>query len=137
MIKRHNKDGFNLLELLIVISIISILAVLAINNYQKYVRKSRRTEAISTLLNLQLAEEKYRVSNNSYGNLATIWNNQDNTENGYYTLTISNLSSSSYTLTATATSTQTNDKQASTLCNLMQINVDGTTVTKTPVSCWQ
>ena len=44
----HNKQGFSLIELMIVVSIISILAMIALPSYQNYTRRARFAEVIST-----------------------------------------------------------------------------------------
>lgn len=69
--KHHS--GLTLIELIIVLVIVSILATLAIPSYQQYMFNSRRSEAISALLGIQLAEEKFRTNNIQYGNLAAVW----------------------------------------------------------------
>ena len=65
--------AFTLIELLVVIVVISILLVIAVPTYQNFIRKGRRSEGLSALLALQLAEEKYRFNNVSYGTLAQAW----------------------------------------------------------------
>ncbi len=52
--------GFTLLELMIVVAVMAILAALAINSYSEQVRKSKRAEAIKTLVQFQMLMEKYR-----------------------------------------------------------------------------
>lgn len=130
--------GFNLIELMIVLAIIALLTYMALPNYQSYVMKSRRSGAISALLSIQLAEEKYRTTNANYGTLAAIWGGVTTTEGGYYALTITNLSATSYTVTATpqALGGQNNDAERGTGCNPMVLTVNGAVTTKTPDACW-
>lgn len=58
--KNKNQSGFSLIELMIVVAIIGILASIAIPNYQKFVRKSRQSEAKSTLEAIYTAEKAYQ-----------------------------------------------------------------------------
>lgn len=128
--------GFTLIEAMIVVVIAGIFATMAIPSYQNYIRKSRRNTAQSTLLSIQMAEEKHRANNTTYGGLADVWGGVTTTENGYYALTITNNTASGYTLTATGQNGQQNDSQGGTACSPLVITVNGATTTKTPAACW-
>lgn len=58
--------GFTLVELLVVMIVAAILAAIAIPSYQSQVRKSRRTDAKTAVLDLAQREEKYLSLNNTY-----------------------------------------------------------------------
>lgn len=58
--------GFSLTELLIVMAIVSILASITLPSYSSYVYKSRRSDAIASLLQLQLAQEEWRATYGAY-----------------------------------------------------------------------
>src|SRR5260370_6500079 len=60
--------GFTLVELMAVILVASILFAIAIPSYQSQIRKSRRTDAKTAVLDLAAREEKYFSLNNSYTN---------------------------------------------------------------------
>ncbi|WP_424244516.1 prepilin-type N-terminal cleavage/methylation domain-containing protein [Elusimicrobium posterum] len=60
------KKGFTLIELLVVVVIIGILASVAVPQYQKAVSKSRASEIFITLKNIELAQQRYFMSNNEY-----------------------------------------------------------------------
>lgn len=110
--KQHGQKqrGFTLISVMIVVAIIGILAAIAYPSYMKYVQKSRRQQAISVMHMIQLAQEKYRANHTKYAALDDLplpaqirsGNGGYETENGYYTLKISNADASSYTITATA-----------------------------------
>lgn len=61
--------GFTLIEALIVVAIMAILAAIALPAYQSYIRRSRRTAAKTTLLDVARREEAYYSTNNSYTTL--------------------------------------------------------------------
>ena len=130
--------GFSLIELLIVITIIGILAAIVFPNYSTYVQKGHRTDAISSLINLEAAQENYRFSNASY---ATTFVQLQSYSSGitstsplsYYSLSISAVTSTGYTLTATATGAQASD----TTCATITITLAAGVETKAPSTCWQ
>lgn len=128
--------GFTLIEIMISIAIVSILAVIAIYLYSDQVRRARRSDGTSTLAAMSNAQERYRLSNSSYGSLSQVWGGVTSTSEGYYTLSISGTSSTGYTLTATAVGDQANDSQDGTACNVLQLSVSAGTITKSPSACW-
>jgi len=128
--------GFTLIELAIVIVIVGILAAIALPSYQNYLYKSRRSEAMSALLSIQLSEEKYRMNNVQYGDLTAVWGGVTSTENGHYTVALTNLSGTTFTATATAQGSQANDTDNGVSCTPMSIVVNGASVTKSPGTCW-
>jgi type IV pilus assembly protein PilE len=130
--------GFTLVELMVVILIITILTVIAVPSYTNYVRKSRRTEVKSMLLDLAAREERYMATNGVYSNAVAdlgltgaSW--PVSTASGYYTIatpviTAASASTSTtaatpatYTITATAAGTQTQDTE----CNKFIVNNSG------------
>lgn len=129
---RKKLTGFSLLEIVAALVLVAILVAIAVPSYNSYQQKSRRSDAIQTLLSIQLAEEQYRLKNNSYGTLADVWNNETDTEGGFYTLAITNATATSYTITATATGRQADD---TTCANIILTYSSGNT-TKTPSECW-
>lgn len=128
--------GFSLLELVIVLAVIGILAVVAIPTYQSHMIRSDRTDAIHTLLAIQLAQEKFRMNNSQYGTLAQVWGGVTTTEGGHYTLAISNVTGTTYTITATAVGGQAADSEGSVSCSALVLTYANGTTTKTPKECW-
>lgn len=64
--RRSRAAGFTLVELMVVVVIVTILALIAIPSYNAEIRKSRRTEAKTAVLELASREEKYFSTANSY-----------------------------------------------------------------------
>lgn len=132
--RKHS--GFSLLELLIAIAILAIITVVAIASYGPYVRKGRRVDGINALLQISLAQERYRANNTTYGTLAQAYNSVTSSPEGYYTLAVSNVTATSYTATATAVGNQANDTAGSTSCATLTLAMSNGTITKTPAECW-
>ena len=125
----NKQKGFTLVELLIAVAIIGILASIALPSYQNYVRTSKRAEAKSDILKIQLGMERWRANNTTYP--STLSNAGFTDNNNYYDYSISGATGSAYTITAAATAgtSQVND----TGCTSLSINQSGT---KSPASCW-
>ncbi|MCD6048089.1 MAG: hypothetical protein K0S08_1736 [Gammaproteobacteria bacterium] len=137
LISRQKKIwGFTLTELLVSLVIIGILVSIAGVLYTSHVKRARRIDAIETLLSIQLAEENYRSDNPTYGTLAQVWNGVTTTSGGYYTLSITNVSATSYTVTAQALSAQSSDTENGTACSSLVVTMSNGTETKTPTACW-
>lgn len=128
--------GFTLMELMITVAIVAIIAAVAIPSFNSYLLKSHRSDAYTAILSIQMAEERYRGFNSSYGTLAQVWNNVSTTEGGRYTLAISNVSATTYTITATAVGGQASDSEDGTSCSSLSLSYSNGSVTKSPSACW-
>jgi prepilin-type N-terminal cleavage/methylation domain-containing protein len=64
--KNISKNGFTLIELMIVVAIIGILASIAYPSYQESILKSRRADAKGALLGFANAMERHFTETNSY-----------------------------------------------------------------------
>ena len=62
----QRRAGFTLIELMVTIAIVAILAAIAIPMFGEQMSKGRRSEAMSTLTNLQLKQERWRSNHGSY-----------------------------------------------------------------------
>lgn len=62
----YRQAGFSLIELVIAVAIVGILAAIAYPSYQEQVRKGKRTDATSGLLQLAQRLERCYTQYNSY-----------------------------------------------------------------------
>jgi type IV pilus assembly protein PilE len=98
---KHRNYGFTLIELMIVVAIIAIIASIAYPSYTDYVARAKRGDAKVSLLTLQLAQEKYRASNPTYGTTMAQLSLISTSNENYYTIAITSSTSTSYVATAT------------------------------------
>ena len=96
-----NKEGFTLIELMIVVAIIGILAAIAIPNFMAYQCKAKQSEAKSNLGNARTAQEAYYAERDTYGALSNVGFSVNTTE-ARYTYTMSNADTNSFTIQATS-----------------------------------
>ncbi len=102
------RNGFSLLELMLTITIVAILASIAYPSYKEHVAKSRRTDAQSALLQIaQFMEKNYTATGtyqlpSSAASLPFTSIPQDS-NNSYYTISLSNVTSTTFTVIATRT----------------------------------
>lgn len=68
---KYNKNGFTLIELMVVVAIIGILTAIAYPSYQESMRKSRRADAEGALLSLANGMERFFTATNSYCDTGT------------------------------------------------------------------
>lgn len=65
--RRIKAKGFTLIELMVVVAVIAILAAIAIPSYLEQSAKGRRAEAMRAVGEYQLALERWRAENPTYG----------------------------------------------------------------------
>ena len=117
--------GFTLIELMIAMVIMAILAAMALPAYQGQVNESRRGDAQTSLMQMHMSQENFRLQNITYGGATDI----AILASDFYTFSVSNVSATTFTLTATAKGSQTNDTGCTTLTLDESMN-------RTPANCW-
>ena len=122
--------GFSLVEIVIVVAILAIVVSLALPSYISHVRKARRADATSTLLNSAQQLERCFTRFNAY-NDAACSSPVGASADGFYAITAV-IDASTYTLTATPLGAQGSDP-----CGIFTLDHLGN---KTPVPgvnrCW-
>jgi type IV pilus assembly protein PilE len=142
---RQAVRGFTLIELLIAMAIAAILASIAVPSFADALRRARRVEAVGALLQLQLAEERWRADHARYSARPAELGIAPNTASGTYAITILEADESGFVATATAASLQTGDAP----CRVLKLVARGGQVTHASVDaggaesadprnrCWQ
>jgi type IV pilus assembly protein PilE len=150
--KPRRVAGFSLIELMVTIAVAATLAAIVIPTYQSQIRKSRRTEARTAVMDLANREERYYSVNNDYtdsgvrlgyaqpgGADAQILDQSVGA--GYYTVTVTKFNAAplatpptppTFTITATAVGTQAKD----TACLKFTVDDKGTQTSTPAADCW-
>jgi type IV pilus assembly protein PilE len=130
--------GFTLVELMVTVAIGAILAALVIPGYASQVRKSRRTEARTAVVDAAAREERYFATNNKYSVLPADLGYAlfPAPVGSYYTLTVTcgtdPTCATSFLVTATASAPS---QQKDTAC--LSFSVDQTGLqSATGTTCW-
>lgn len=122
------KNGFTLIELMITVAVIAIISAIAIPSYQNHILKSRRSEAITQLLQAQLKQEKQWLTSSPHKYSNNI-NELGISNSSYYTFS-TEAQDNGYQLKATAKGSQLKDSA----CLSLTINQHSD---KTPSNCWE
>ena len=148
MNSRHqtNTLGFTLMELMIAVSIVAILAAIALPSYQDQVRQARRADGQVALMEIALAQEKFRTHCTHYASTLTGTRHCDTAQaassalglsatspEGYYSLSVSESSTTSFTARAAPIGNQALDDSRGVICAPLTIDQDGQ---REPRACW-
>ena len=105
--------GFTLLEIMVVVAIIGILVAIAVPSYQSHLRKGRRADAQSYMMQLANLEQQYLLDARAYLTGAGAANTlaaTPTTVSTYYTVTIAaGANNPSFIITATPQGAQLSD----------------------------
>lgn len=126
-----NSKGFTLIELMIVVVVVAILVALALPSYTEYLDRARRADAKNALLEVHLAQGKWRASNTTYGTLAAI-GLAATSPDGYYNIRVGGNTATAFTASAAPTGKQTGDS-----CGTFTLTQAGPDVgTAAKKKCW-
>jgi type IV pilus assembly protein PilE len=136
--------GFTLVELMVTITIAAVLLSIAVPSYTAQIRKSRRTEARTAVLDLATREERYFSVNNSYSSKnSDLGYGTDGAAitglavgGGYYTVTVTLVATATgqagFQIVATAAGAQAKDTQ----CQTFTLNQAGAQTSSPSATCW-
>ena len=116
---RRRSFGFSLIEMMVAASVSGVLASVAYPSFTGSVQKSRRSEALVALLDVQQMEERFRSNGNRYGSLAEIGVSASPL-GGHYVLGVESPTAAGYVATAVARGTQARDAA----CRYMQVGAE-------------
>jgi type IV pilus assembly protein PilE len=149
-----DRRGFTLIELMITVAIIAIIGAIALPSFFSQIRASRRAEAVSTLSQIQQAQERWRGNCPCYSGSLTAANTgcpaTDCANTSGLALTLSSTRYSfdmptaptlaapnSYTIRATGLGSQANDRAAGASCATLTVTVASGVPTNAPAACWR
>ena len=123
--------GFSLIELMVAVTIVGVLAAIAIPSYSNYVLRARRSEGLQALTQYRQTLERCYSQNFTYvgcpittitGVATTVCPGPTTTEHGYYTMTCTPITATTFVLQAKTTGSQTAD----TGCDRLTVSNNGT-----------
>ena len=120
---RRAARGFTLIEILIALSMAGVLSSVAVPTFQSQLQKARRADALVTMMQVQLAQSRWRANGTGYATLAQIGVSSVSSA-GHYSLALSSDSDDHYEVLAAATGAQAGDR----LCRNMLLRVNGANV---------
>ena len=132
---RKNSRGFTLTEVMVVVVIIAVIAAVAAPTFREHARKTRRKDALTTLLREAQMMERCFSRQHAYNNAACTGRYPVTTQDGHYSITLAS-TATTYTLTAAppAGGVQASDTASGTNCGAgITINQLGV---RAPANCW-
>lgn len=118
---RRYTSGFSLLELLIALAIVAILATITVPSFSGLVAKARRSDAMAGLVQVQLAQQRWRARNPSYTtDLAVLGWSTPESPDGYYRLRVEHADARDFLVLAEPAGVQRSDD-----CGVFAIGADG------------
>lgn len=130
--------GFTLIELMVVVVVVALLAAVAVPSFLDSIRKSRRADAKTALVQLsQFMERNYslaqRYDQDSAGVAIALPFTQSPTDSGakYYNISLNAVAQNTYVLQADAIAGTSQARDVS--CLTLTLDQTGT---KSPAGCW-
>lgn len=141
MSMRNSKQaGYSLMELMVTVAIVTVVTSIALPSYRNHVTRSHRGDAMTALLRVASAQEKFYLQNNTYTtSLADL--NIAGTQYDYYTLTIPTGDVNTFRVVATTRSGGPQDGDDT--CTQFSIDSAGTRAAQdsgggdNTVNCWR
>ena len=100
--------GFTLIETMVAVGIAGVLSSLAYPNLEGHVLRARRTDGLVAVMQVQLAQERYRTNNPTYASLAEA-GLRGLSAAGLYAIQVTSHTADGYVILASATGAQARD----------------------------
>lgn len=128
MAQARSAAGFTLIELVVALAVVAITTTIAASSYRSHVLRSHRVAAVQSLLVAATEQEKFHLSNGTYGARLDARPGDDppglpvasRTPGGHYALSVTLADAASYRIVATAAS-----ESADPLCQVLAIDESG------------
>ena len=120
---RRASRGFTLVETLIAVGIAGVLSGIAYPSLESQVMRARRSDALASLMQAHLAQERHRANPRSYGDSAAV-GVPPTSLSGHYAIEVAASAVDGYELVATASGRQAHD----TTCRTLRLVVAGGSV---------
>lgn len=134
--QRRTVAGITLIELVVAVAIVAILAAIAYPSYEEQVRKGRRAEGRAALAEVQTRLERCFTRFNAYNATGCDGVANMTSEGGWYQVSASAMTATTYTLQAVPQRTQAPDPKCGTL-TITHVGVRGQTGTPPAgYKCW-
>jgi len=106
--RAHRSAGFTLIDTMVTIGIAGVLSSVAYPSLEGQVMRARRTDALVALMQAQLAQERFRANNASYGSLADA-GVRPTSPAGHYRIAVVSSDAAGFELLASAVAGQARD----------------------------
>lgn len=123
--------GVTLIELMVVIIVLGVLVGMGTPMYRQYIERAHRVDATTALMRLSANQERFYLQNNRYAGGDELADAMPDglgiggTENGYYTLSITDDEDLAVGYTANATVTAGGDQASDMDCWVFSIDQQG------------
>ena len=120
---RRPARGFTMVEILVTLSMAGVLSSVALPTFQGHLQKARRADLLVSMMQVQLAQSRWRANGTHYGTLAQIGVSSVSMA-GHYALALSTDTDDHYEVLASANGAQAADRA----CRHMLLRVIGANV---------
>ena len=128
MAQARTAAGFTLIELVVALAVVAITTMIAASSYRGHILRSHRVAAVQSLLVAATEQEKFHLSNGTYGSRLDAHAGDDppglpvasRTPGGHYALSVTQADAATYRVVATAASAS-----ADPLCQVLAIDESG------------